>query len=257
MKFRLETGQVVTLDDDCVNLSTLLSSFLASDSDLLQVVDDLFANSMDHKKHRAEFIGVLKRVFDSELAPIEPQLRTIAIPESELSSKFKSLLTPEQAHLTDYLEFLQIHIDDVFEPFTHRLTFLKEKTLLAVIEFLSIKSDKRSNEMFDDLPSKCKGCDLSKTQLKEIVDSDLHVYIDFIERFDDATFLELSKAAVELGIHSLCVLVGCRMARMIYTVGESGIRSRFALPSTHFVDSTNKRLEELLASESWLKMVKH
>lgn len=253
MRFRLETGQVVTLDDECVNLSTLLDSFLASDSDLLQVVDDLFASSMGHKKHRAEFISVLKRVFDSDLAPVEQQLRTIAIPESELSTKFKL----EQAHLTDYLEFLQIHIDDVFEPFTHRLTFLKEKTLLAVIEYLTIKSGKRSNEMFDDLPSKCKGCDLSKTQLKEIVDSDLHVYMDFIERFDDATFMDLSKAAVELGIHSLSVLVGCRMAQMIQTVGESGIRNRFALPSTHFVDSTNKRLEELLASESWLKMVQN
>jgi len=254
MRFRLENGTVVVLEDDRVELCQLFQQI----HDQVQVfvtLDETLRES-PYKKIRTEFVDRLKRVLKNTTGlnqPTEEHIRQLGNPDATLSQAFKQDLVAgaNDEQLQGCLEYVHTHIDRLLSPIVHRLRFLKDRTLLAVIEYLKIASSRRSNTMFESLPFSYQGCE-ANTDFRTLVDVSLHPYIDFVEKLDDDMFMELSRASLQLGIPSLTHLIGCRMAKLVSTLTEREIRQRFGVPDDKFVDATKEKLDFILKQQAWL-----
>jgi hypothetical protein len=177
-------------------------------------------------------------------------VRQLSNPSSDVSTSLRQLLADDN-ELLGCLDYVHINIDFLLGPTIHHLRFIKDSTLLTVIEYLEIPSALRSNNMFDGLPFAYQSAS-AEADFKCFVDARLHAYIDFIEKVDDELLLELSRASIQLGIASLSTLIGSRMAKLIRTLGEKDIRRRFGVADDKFVDATREKLDSILKEQAWL-----
>lgn len=251
MRFRLENGTVVVLEDQWVDLCQLFTQ-IREQVHVLTTLDDTLRES-PFKKIRTEFIDVLKRVLQTSTGleqPDEEHVRQLGNPDSTLSQAVKREVADNE-QMMGCLEFVHVNIDRLLAPIVHRLRFVKDRTLLLVLDYLKIPSTRRSNTMFEALPFSYQGCD-SHTDFKTLVDASLHPYVDFVEKLDDEMLMEMARAALQLGLPSLTHLLGCRMAKLISTHTEREIRQRFGVPDDKFVDATKEKLDTILKQQAWL-----
>lgn len=250
MRFLLESGEVVFLCDEKADLSTLFTQIL-QDSNVFTTLDETLKYSTHFKKNRKEFVDLLKRVM-AEGDTNEERVRQLANPESELSVAMRRAIGEHNQELQGCLEYVHTNIDYLLAPIRHRLAFVKDNTMRLVIEYLNIQSPLRSTTMFDSLPFAYQGR-TKDTDLRTLVDPKLVPYIDFIEQLSDDCLMELSKMALQLGIDSLSVLIGCRLAKMIDALSEDCVRKRFRIPDDKYINSTNEKLESILREQPWMK----
>ena len=251
MRFRLDNGSVVVLEDSLLDLCQLFRQ-IHEQVHVFTTLDDTLKDS-PYKKVRSEFIDLLKRVLHTvtgSMLPDEDHLRQLSNPDSVLSQTVKREAADKEV-LLGCLEYVQVHIDQLLAPLTHRLRFLKDKTLLSVLDYLRLPSERRSNTMFETLPFSYQSCE-AQTDFRTLVEASLHPYIDFVEKMDDEMFMDMARASLQLGIPSLAQLIGCRMAKLVNTLNEREIRQRFGVPDDKFVDATKEKLDTILKQQAWL-----
>jgi len=250
MLFHLQNGELVTLPDDCTDLSEFFVK-LQSESTPVFTMEEHLKRLPEFRKVRLDFVTFLQSVLTDH--PTEENLkqlnRTTSTLHQELIDKFKD--HPQEACLKACLEYVRQHMHLFFEQLVHRLKFIKDDVLLFVFEFLQIRSSLRNVKMFEYLPFAMHGCGPT-TDLKSVMDPNLHPYIDFVRKLSDEMVLELAKAASLLGIHPLSVLLGCKMASIIMNTPESEVRKRFSIPEK-YKDSTLEKLNFVISDKSWLK----
>lgn len=256
MQFRLEDGTVVTLDEALLDLCQLFSQYHAQMHVFLLLDDTLKASA--YRQIRVEFVETLKRVvrrLSGSDQPSEEQVRQLSNPDSLLCQAFKCEVdarpVEERTNLLNCLEYVHVNVDQLLAPVIYRLSFLKDRTLLAVLDFLRLPSSRRANGMFETLPLAFQGCE-PDTPLQNLVDPSLHAYVTFALQLDDEMLMDVTRASVQLGIPALTHLLACRMAQLVATVNEADIRQRFGVPDDKFIDATKEKLDSILHAQAWL-----
>ncbi len=252
MLFRLENGALETLDDSLTDLSVFFTNIRELVNPLNTLEETL--RKGPYKKIRNDFIELLKK----SLAALnngcqdltDEYIHQLSNPDSPLSLHLKTQASDET--MRNCLDFVHVNIDELLSPAIHRMKFVKDKTLLLVLEYLKIPCPRRSDTMFESLPFSYQGRD-HNTDFRSLLDPCLHPYIDFIEKLNDEMFMDVSKAALSLGIKSLTTLIGCQMARLVNTLSVRDIRTRFGVPDDKFIDSTKEKLDQILEQKAWLK----
>lgn len=262
MHFRLEKGQMVTVDDRCLDLCQLFTQF-QTQAHVLTTLDELLRES-PFRKIRTDFIEMVKKVWQATMSsssssssavvavPLmdEDHVRQLGNPDSVFSQALKREAAQNEQTL-GCLDFVHVNVDRLLAPIVHRVRFLKDKTLLAVSEYLQLSSPRRSNTMFDTLPASYQGSD-PHANFRTLVHASLHPYVAFVEALDDDMLMEMARAAVQLGIPSLVHLLGCRMAQLVNTLGEREIRQRFGMLDDKFAEAIKEKLDQILAQQAWL-----
>lgn len=153
------------------------------------------------------------------------------------------------------------NFNKIFESIIYCLSFIKDETLLQVIEFLRIPYINRSNNMFTHIKYIVQTAPSNTViDLKTMVDVDLHPYIDFITKLSLDQVLQLAKAAAQLGIDSLIQLSGIHIACAMKTMSTEQIRTTFGVPDhyKHGVDEAlQTKLKALYISDqqNWEKFI--
>jgi hypothetical protein len=170
MLFRLSDGGIIELKDDSTNLSEFFEVIRNSVSSIDLVKE--YLNKSVFKKVREQLVSVLP----SSLKSIQDVKN-----RSEIKEKLVKMSTSEQesAELCLALEDISSNFDTIFHDVIHRITFVPDRTLKYVLEFLSIPCEKRSTSMMSNLPYLLQGCP-DETTLEKLVDKAFVPYVDFI-----------------------------------------------------------------------------
>lgn len=225
-------------DDSKINLSDYFEAVQTS-NDPKQLLFNELASVLT-----AEEATVITEAFPSKLSDLKLEGARDRI--AEVIGK----MTSEMVRALDKL-ILQFH--DLLQDVIHRIKFLPDKTLQAIIEFLSIRSPDRSLTMFDSLPFMVQGC-LPGTKLTAIVAPTLQPYVHFINKQSDDDLLKLAKGSCLLGIKPLITLTGCKLASMINSMTETQVRRRFGIPG-EFRDAVIERVQQVPKQADWMAMI--
>jgi hypothetical protein len=254
MIFRLDDNTLIDLDDSLIGLSEYFR-MKHQDVQAARTVADYIHNS-PYKKFKAYFIKALEDCIQGTVSAQD--IESLKDVNSKLSQDmlniFQDQFAANDADLRETLQYVRDNLETIFKPAIYNMPFLKSETMKLVIEFLQIPCTKRSTTMFDGLPFLIQGCPPDE-DIKSLLESPLHVYIDFINRASDIQLLDMAKASCLLKIHSLSVLVGCRLARFISELDEKTLRQRFAIPDK-FKTSVLEKLGELTKDQPWMTSTK-
>lgn len=138
-------------------------------------------------------------------------------------------------------------VDTIFQPVAHKLPFLSDDSIRLLAAFLAIEHTSPDDTMFDALPQLWKLRSYEKatsSSLADIVDPSLRLYIVFIESLSDEQLIDVARTSCVLQIHSLSILVGCRLSVVIPTLTDAQFRHKYAIPD-NFKHSVYDRINEL------------
>ena len=251
MLFRLHNGSTVSVENHLLNLSEFLENELKNVQPL-NLINEALKNS-PYKRVKPFFMKAVEDLIPEGFHGDDMKHYELGNSESkiyqDLQQKFSN--HPDQEALEGALEYLQTNIDEVFAKLIHHIKFLKDETMLLVVEFLNIRCSKRSevDDMFNRLPFHMQGCPPG-VDLKTMADPALHVYIDFIRKPNIHQLLDLAKAASLLGISSLAQLAACRIANFISELSEKQMRNKFEIPHK-FNDPVMEILRGKLRQKAW------
>jgi hypothetical protein len=251
MLFRLHNGSLLSLNDELTELSEF---FMAIKQDVtpISLLADMLKKTK-YKKVKAILIKIIEDILSNNCT--DEDLKQLSSPESKLSLEIKARCKnqPDVELLESALAYIHTNIDVIFEPLIHHIKFVKDEMMMLVVEYLQIlprSSKKRGDNMFEGLAFLIQGSPPG-TDLKSLLDPELHPYIDFIQKVNDEPLLELTKTSCLLGIKSLTYLVGCKLATTISELSEKTVRQKYNIPSK-FRDSIMEKVRSLVKQEPWV-----
>ncbi len=246
MLFRLHDNTFIIVNDEALSLSVYLVSQMEDIRPtglILTALKKLFT-----KKTKKLFIEVLTECTELESEAI----KALHDPGSPLSLELRKKCAehPESVALLEILNYVQLHVDRIFERLVHILKFLKDDMTRLILEFLQIPCKERSESMFGNLPFLVQR-DPKNTDLKSVVDPEFHLYIDFIRKISFEQLMELSRATSLMGVRPLNELIGTRISQIICEHSEKEIRAKFEIQDK-YRDAVNDKLHSLLKEQAWV-----
>ncbi len=246
MIFRLHSGDIVAVEDELLQLSTWLCEKLSE-----VTPRELLKHYLQNTKFKSLSKPFLQVVKDAGVLNNDSDVKLFLECDEKVTNELKEACKQTEPDCTSVLNHVIENRKEIFADLIHHLRFVEDDVFLAVLEYLRIPSEKRSDTMFENLPYLMQGTSRD-TDVKAIVDPALHPYMDFVSKLDEATCLKLSKAATLLGIDSLLVLVSCRIARVIMENTEAKSRAKYQVPESNRTAILEK-LHELKREKPWNK----
>jgi hypothetical protein len=252
MLFRLLSGELLTLRDECVDLCKFFVQLQGSEHPLVSLTEWL--KKGESKKHHRLFLQLVE-----ELKPRfgDEEVLALSQPSSPFVQELRAKCAAHEQHapeLFSVLEEVIQHHSEVFDPAIHHLKFItKDQVLQHVVTYLEIPSTLRAEDMFASLPYLIKGGE-QDVDLKTVVEPPIHPYLDFASQLSDEMLLDLTKASCLLGITTLTMLLSCHFARVLNDTCETEIRKRFEVPS-HLKSTTMEKLRAMVKDHPWAQFV--
>lgn len=153
----------------------------------------------------------------------------------------ESLSEQDITHVQQAVQYTLNFSNTLYHSIVHRITFLDDKTLLQVVDFLNIPCPERQADMFDSLPTLVRASGNKDTILNL---SQIRPYAAFLEQLDLDSSLKLARAGCILEIKPLVVLSGYKLSQFLSKMTEREIRSTFNVPQK-FALSTQEKIEAL------------
>lgn len=243
MLFKLfQTNELVELDDSLIDLSLFLKDIYQKTQPLHLISTFLQTNS-EYCGHKILFISTLEDVLEQCNTP---HLSVIWLQDekSAFMQKLNHYLNghSEEKVLRKTLAFVCQHLDSIIDPKVYVLKFVKDKILKLVIQYLRIQSPKRGNDMFKMWPTLMQNCP-PQGNMKDLTDSDLHVYIEFVESIPEEDLKDVIRASLTLGVESLKTLLACFISKQLADLDEQIVREKYQIPDK-FKSQTYEKLRQ-------------
>ncbi len=231
MKLELFNKSTIEVKDEDAKLSVFLQTILKNDTAFERI-----KNALTPKKFQKfeKFISTEQRLYLNKYNC------------SNNSCDDLKIFINEQ--IANEFPHLQNQFTVIFcEALIHKLTFIKDNTMLLVVKFLSLEDPNKNPNMFDELPM------LVRTKNIESIDK-WEMYYKFIQDVNMSELCELASAATTLEIEPLIYLTGCKMAEIVNSFSEEEVRKLFNIPPEFKNAALEKlaALDPLLALESFI-----
>lgn len=241
MWFRLHDNTIVELGDSYIDLCEFFS-IIQTDINIAKIARDVLAPTV-HAGVASAIGDVLQHVDMKYLADSTCKAACLSkIRESRFLDGYDSQTQMAISQGVQYL-FESKQYTEAVQSIIHRITFLTDRTLLQVINFLSIPCTTRHRNMFDVLPQQMR----NNGTLDEATALQLQAYLSFVETLNDDDCLTLVRAACLLNIEPLVTLIAFKLSQVLISTSEDQIRQKFNIPHK-FKQSINEKLDKLMSS---------
>lgn len=219
--------------EDLLSLSVFMQNLHREHS-----VEELLAKALknsNYAAYAAEFVEQLEGC----------QLADLLNSSSPLCQKFQG-----QPNMAKVLQYVQQHADNIFESRIFILKFVKTRTLRRIFELVHLPYENGLHKhMFDDLPLAAQGLS-SNGDIKNLIDPNLHVFVDFMADITHSELTDMIKAASMLGMEWLTNLFGFELWFRMRNMTETQVRETFNVPENKR-NAVNEKLRQIMASPPW------